>query len=416
MIRNHHLKTTLLRKNNQSQSFSGITFAETLKQKPQDSMKHFIALAFAALTTVAVGQKQVVSAYNANKSGDYVAAAGYIEEAITIEKAAIKDKTWRYRGEIYLNIATDSALSAQYPRALWTAMESYTKAKELDVKGSYEREIITGLGLVQTTAGNQGINDYTAENYESAASKFDLSADVAGMFDVIDTMAIFNAALCYEKSNNVDMAVARYKTCGSHGYQVPNVYLFVANLLRQANRVEEALAELQSARELFPREQSLIIEELNIYLEGKDFERAENNLKLAAEGDPTNEILWFSLGSVYDNLGKSELAAEAYLKALELESSYFDANYNLGAMYFNEAVAGINAANDMWKPRMTKTESARQKELEEAAKAKFIEARPYLESAHETNPEDIDTIRSLRDIYARTGQDELMLKMSNLLK
>ena len=96
---------------------------------------------------------------------------------------------------------------------------------------------------------------------------------------------------------------------------------------------------------------------LNIYLESKDYERAENNLKLAAEGDPTNEILWFSLGSVYDNLGKTELASEAYLKALELNATYFDANYNLGAMYFNEAVQGINAANDMWKPRMTKVKA-----------------------------------------------------------
>jgi tetratricopeptide (TPR) repeat protein len=315
-----------------------------------------------------------------------------------------------------LNIANDSALAVEFPNALWVAKESYTKAKELDVKGNYEREIITGLGLVQTTAGNQGITDFTTENFTGAAAKFDLSAEVASMFDVIDTMAVFNAALCYEKSGDVDLAVARYKTCGSFGYQVPNVYLFVANLLRQDGRVEDALTELQAARELFPREQSLIIEELNIYLESKDYERAENNLKLAAEGDPTNEILWFSLGSVYDNLGKSDLASEAYLKALELNAAYFDANYNLGAMYFNEAVQGINAANDMWKPRMTKAESAEQKALEDAAKETFIKARPYLEAAHEANPEDIDTIRSLRDIYARTGQDELMLKMSGLLK
>ena len=379
-------------------------------------MKNIFAIAFIAAASVAVAQKQVVSAYNANKSGDYKAAAGYIEEAITLEKAAIKDKTWRYRGEIYLNIANDSVLSAEYPNALWIAKDSYTKAQELDTKGNYEREIITGLGLVQTTAGNQGINDYTTENFSAAAAKFDLSAEVAGMFDVIDTMAVFNAALCYEKSGDVDLAVARYKSCGSFGYQVPNVYLFVANLLRQDGRVEDALSELQSARKQFPREQSLIIEELNIYLEGKDYERAENNLKLAAEGDPTNEILWFSLGSVYDNLGKTELAAEAYLKALSINASYFDANYNLGAMYFNEAVQGINAANDMWKPRMTKAESAEQKALEDAAKEKFIEARPFLEAAHTTNAEDIDTIRSLRDIYARTGQDDLMLKMSNLLK
>jgi len=379
-------------------------------------MKNILALLMIASTCLTYGQKQVVSAYNANKAGKYADAASYIDEAITVEKAAVKEKTWRYRGEIYLNIAKDTALTAAYPQALWTAKESYLKARELDAKGNYEREIITGLGLVQTTAGNQGINDYSSEAYEQAAGKFDLSAEIAGLFDVLDTMGIFNAALCYEKSNNVDLAVERYKTCGASGYQVPNVYLFVANLLRQNGRDEDALLELQSARAMFPREQSLIIEELNIYLEAKDFERAENNLKLAAEGDPTNEILWFSLGSVYDNLDKDDLAAEAYLKALELKPTYFDANYNLGAMYFNQAVQGTNEANDMWKPRMTKSESDKQKGLEEAAKEMFTEARPFLEAAHSENAEDIDTIRSLRDIYARTCQDGLMLKMSGLLK
>jgi tetratricopeptide (TPR) repeat protein len=386
------------------------------QRKKTELMKNILALIMITSACFAYGQKQVVSAYNANKAGKYADAAAYIDEAITVEKAAVKEKTWRYRGEIYLNIAKDTALVSAFPRALWTATESYIKARELDSKNNYEREIVTGLGLVQTTAGNQGINDYSAEAFDQAAGKFDLSAEIASMFDVLDTMGIFNAALCYEKSNNVDLAVERYKTCGANGYQVPNVYLFVANLLRQNGRDEDALIELQSARSMFPREQSLIIEELNIYLEAKDFERAENNLKLAAEGDPTNEILWFSLGSVYDNLDKDELAAEAYLKALELQATYFDANYNLGAMYFNQAVQGTNEANDMWKPRMTKAESNKQKSLEDSAKEMFTRARPFLEAAHLENAEDIDTIRSLRDIYARTGQDDLMLKMSELLK
>jgi tetratricopeptide (TPR) repeat protein len=386
-------------------------------------MKNVITFIFILTSAAMLGQKQVVSAFNANKSGDYKSAAGYIEEAIGVEKAAGKDKTWRYRGEIYLNIAKDSVLSQEFPQALWIAKESYVKAKELDTKGSYEREVLMGLGLVQTTAGSQGINDYASENYGQAARKFDLSAQVAGMFDVLDTMAIFNAALCYEKSGDVDLAIARYKTCGASDYQVPNVYLFVANLLRQdtitagpGGRTEEALAELQAARKLFPREQSLIIEELNIYLEAQDYERAETNLTLAAEVDPTNEILWFSLGSVYDNLEKRDLAAEAYLKALTIAPTYFDANYNLGAMYFNQAVQGINESNDMWKPRMSKAETAKQKKLENSAKEMFATAKPYLEAAHATNAADIDTIRSLRDIYARTGEDDLMLKMSGLLK
>ena len=38
-------------------------------------------------------------------------------------------------------------------------------------------------------------------------------------------------------------------------------------------------------------------------------------------------------------------------------------------------------------------------------KARFEQAKPYLEKAHEVNPEDRDTLRSLRDIYTRMGND-----------
>ena len=95
-----------------------------------------------------------------------------------------------------------------------------------------------------------------------------------------------------------------------------------------------------------------------------DFEKAKTNLELAAEQDPTNEILWFSLGSVFDNLGNVEEAVTAYTKAIDVNADYFDANYNLGALYFNQAVQGINEANELWKPRMTSKEAAAQKKLE----------------------------------------------------
>ena len=72
----------------------------------------------------ALGQKEVVSAYNANKDGDYRAAATYIDQAILIEKANVKDKTWRYRGDIYLNISRDSSYAIEYPNALRIAITS----------------------------------------------------------------------------------------------------------------------------------------------------------------------------------------------------------------------------------------------------------------------------------------------------
>ena len=273
-----------------------------------------------------------------------------------------------------------------------------------------------GFGRAQAAALYKAIANYNRDNYMPAGGFFDMSTLISESFSIVDTMAIFNAALCYEKAGAVDLAIERYESCAEIGYQVPNVYLFMATILRNAGRKEEALEVLQNARVNYPREQSILIEELNIYLENKEYERALNNLTLAAELDPSNEILWFSLGSVHDNLGNVEDAQAAYSEALALKPTYFDANYNLGAMYFNQAVQEANLANEMWKPRMSKDESAEQKAHEDAAKELFSKAMPYLEAARAESPEDADTLRSLRDIYTRTGEDEKMLEVSKALK
>ena len=91
------------------------------------------------------------------------------------------------------------------------------------------------------------------------------------------------------------------------------------------------------------------------------------------------ENQWFALRTAEHTSPKSATWAGiggSLALQVGVKSDYFDANYNLGALYFNKAVLGINEANEMWKPRMTKAESAEQKALENAAKDKFIEALP----------------------------------------
>ena len=379
-------------------------------------MKQLLLAIGILMSFTALAQKEVVSAYNANKDGDFRNAATYIEKAILVEKSAVKDKTWRYRGQIYLNIAADSEVSVHYPNALVLAMESYLKARELDVKGRYDSEILEGLNRCQVQANNNGINYYNEAAFDLAGSNFDIAADIARIYNVVDTMAIYNAALCYEKAEIPDMAIARYYECAEIQYQVPNVFLFISTLYRNGGDDEAALNTLRTARETYPREQSLIIEELNIYIRNGDFEKAKTNLQIAAEQDPTNQLLWYNLGFIFDQSGNTKEAESAYLKAIEVKGDYFDANYNLGALYFNQAVQWMQKANDMWKPRMSSKESAAQKKLESDAKELLSTAKPYLEKAHEVNPEDLQTIRSLKDIYARTAEDDKFMKMNNLLK
>lgn len=376
-------------------------------------MKKTLSLLFGIMATTAVlAQPDVVSAYNLNSEGRYEEAAVYIDKAILSEKAVVKEKTWRYRGDIYSNIATTPDLHAKNPNALNIALESYLKARELDTKNSYALEITTGLQRVLALSMNTAIENYNSQKYSDAANFFLLGdKTTSSAFDSAHTQAIYNAALSFEKAGDVDNAVKYYNRCGELEYQVPEVYLFIANLLNNNERTDEALEVLKGARAKYPRDKNLIIEELNIYLRRGNFEAAEENLKLACEQDPTNEVLYFSMGSVYDNLSKSEEAIGAYKKALELKPNYFDANYNLGALYFNQGVAKVNEANDV-----PPSQNKRYKVLLEEATAIFNVALPYLENAHEANPEDKDTMRSLRDIYARIGKDDKMLEMKTKLE
>ena len=376
----------------------------------------FTVAIMAMLPLGLLAQKDVVSAYNANQDGDYLKAAEFIDQAILDEKANVKEKTWRYRGNIYTNLASDSALYAQVPDALEKAAASFVKADELDVKQRYSSERMADIARGATIAGNSGISYFNSGVYGRAGELFVTASEMTMMLGAVDTMAIFNSALCFEKAAMYDRAVDQYMMCGGYGYQVPDVFLFAANIQKMEGDTAKALTTLQNARQDFPREQALIIEELNIYLVAGQFELAKENLMLAAEQDPTNEILWFSLGSVYDNLGMQDETVDAYTKSLGIKADYFDANYNLGALYFNKAVQMVNEANDIWKPRMSKDEATKQKELEDGGKAMFSTALPYLEQALDVEPEDRETLRSLRDIYARVGMDEKMLEVSARLK
>jgi len=374
--------------------------------------KFLILLGACAMPMAMMSQAEVVSAYNANMKGDYAKAAEYIEQAMNNPKATAKDKTWRYRGEIYANIANDSTLAPMYPDALEKSYQSFLKAREIDVKGVNADATKGGLLFALNLSMNNGIKNYNKSNYAQAAKDFEFSNTVSETaFDSTFVYAVYNSGLCFEKAGDLDKAIEKYTAAAELNYQVPDIYVIMVNLLSNADRTDDALAMAKTAREKYPRNKGLILEELNIYLRENRLEEALTNLDIAIEEDGSNEVLVFSKGSVLDNLGRQEEAQKAYERALEIKPDFYDALYNLGAMFFNNGAEKVNAANEV-PPKQQKLYEG----LMEEAKQWFLKAKPLFEKAHTLKPDDTSTIRSLRDIYARTGEDEKLMEMSDKLK
>ncbi|MCA1764241.1 MAG: tetratricopeptide repeat protein [Cryomorphaceae bacterium] len=374
-------------------------------------MKRILSIVFIATAVTAMGQNaKVVSAYNAKESGEYKEAREYIDEAITHEKTMGKEKTWRYRGQIYQLIAmSDDDFGVSKAEAVETAIQSFLKAQELDEKERYLDQTKLGLAQSQNLALNLGIEAYNEKNYEDSRDLFLTAAKAAEKAGVTDTLAIYNAGLSAEQAGDNETALEQYKKASETGYQGALMYVYMANIHQKQGNDEEYLKAIKEGRKAYPENSDLIVYELNWYLQNEKFEEARENLQLAIKNEPDNEQLYFSLGVVYDNLGETDKAADAYKDAIEIKEDYFDAIYNLGAMYFNQGVEMNNAANDI-------EDNAKYKAARDEAKQVFLKSRPFLEKAHELDPKDTGAIASLSQLYAMIGENEKYEEMKKKLE
>jgi Tfp pilus assembly protein PilF len=162
------------------------------------------------------------------------------------------------------------------------------------------------------------------------------------------------------------------------------------------NNPDEGLAVIKDGKELFQNDFDLIIAETNIYLGTNQNAKAKKNLKVAIEKDPNNSTIWFAYGTIYDTEHNIDSAEIAYKKAIELKPDYFDPIYNIGALYVNKASEILEAANKL------PFEETQKYEAEKIKADSFLRMSiPYLEKALEMQPNDKNTLISLKEIYTR---------------
>ena len=104
---------------------------------------------------------------------------------------------------------------------------------------------------------------------------------------------------------------------------------------------------------------------------------------------------------MYDQQKKSDLALADYKKAVELDPKNFDAQFNLGVYNYNKAADAYTKASKM----DLKTYQVQGKKFEAEGKRYFEAAVPYFEKSLEIQPNDRNTLTSLKKIYFRLGRN-----------
>lgn len=365
-------------------------------------MKRLLVLSALLISVQALGQKSAIqTAYNWLRYQELDKAKEAIDGAVQNETTRGVAKAWYYRGSIYHAIfeSTDEKFKGLKPGSLGEARKSYEEALVLDSKKEFSDDIMKRLEIVASQSLNDGVDQFKAENYRGAMLAFGLSADINQKhFNRVDTLGIYNRALAADKAGETKVAMDDFVYLTTVGFGGSKMFSILVNMYLDRQDTVSALDALTKGQAKYPEDGTLITQALNIYLSsGRDQEAyAKNEQAIAAS--PANPVLYYIKGNLADKMGRKEEAIAAYKKAIELKPDYFDANYNLGAMFFNDGAEMANQANKIPTSKMAEYDAAKKK-----FDAKFQEALPYLEKAHKLNPDDVGTMQSLRQLYTRLG-------------
>lgn len=346
--------------------------------------------------------------YNKNKQYDKAMEA--IDEAVKHPKTESDPKTWMYRGIIYYNIANDTAkdVNSLSPDAADIAVESFAKSKELDTKGTYDGQITLYLTNLTNIFYQRGANGFQTADWDGAIKNFAQAFEISQMDERFDTIAAFNVGMSAIHGEQPEVAAEYMKKCVEAGFGDPRVYMYYSRAEKQLGDTTKAFEILAKGREVFPKENSLQLEEAQLYLETGTYDKLVASLEEAIAANPTNTTLYFVLGQTFENIDDTESALATYQKAIEIDPTYGDAIFNIGAIYVNRASALYAEANDL-----PYEETKKYEELKGKADENLHQALPYLEKSLELNPDDSIVINALKEAYANLRMNDKLKELSD---
>lgn len=286
----------------------------------------------------------------------------------------------------------------------------------------YEMPLMAGTDTIGYNIGEQY---YYGAAFAEAANELEKSA------------IFYNKLIEYNQKNP------------TRAYEPVKAYRFLANTYKALENKEMQEKTLLQGLEANKDDKDLMVDITQFYLDNNNSEKALEFLKLALEKDPNNYVYIFVKGTLYDSFKQLEYnkmdklredvskadslrregkmtkdefsklrdakAAEAnnlwapadknmdlaiadYTSSLAIEPEYFNAKYNIGAVYYNKAAQIIKMAE------LIPTTDVKKYDAEmNRAKELFEKARPFLEEASVIEPNNLSTLQTLSTIYAKLG-------------
>ncbi|MDE6703018.1 MAG: hypothetical protein K2K00_05005 [Muribaculaceae bacterium] len=287
------------------------------------------------------------------------------------------------------------------------------------IKTKYSKDIINTLVGHYNDYNNNAVSLWNLQDYKGAYKAWGIYLDMSaqplkfkGINVPADTLLCeiaYNQALAAWQANDFQASLDCFIKSKDMGYNKKNIYDYALSVANQLQDTATILSLAREAHALYgdqdPNYISFII---NDYLVNKDYDNALVAIKEAIAQNPGNAEYYSVLGIIYDTQDKRDEAKSAYKDALNIDPDNFRANYYYGRALYQDAYDASDKG-----PSDANAISAY---FDANVKPLLEEAAIYLEKANQIDPENVEPLKLLENVYYSLNDEKKLEDVQQRLK
>ncbi len=269
---------------------------------------------------------------------------------------------------------------------LQNAYQSLKTVGKLDSVGEFRKNTNELYERIGSHFLFNGVEDFNRKQYDRALKEFEEVIHINKMPIVnrIDTMAYFNAAISAEKLGDTTKAINYFEDVVLMNFGGTFPIMELSDLYMAKKQYNKAINILETGYQQYPDNENILNALVNGFLTAKLYDDAKPWIRKIIDIKPT-DVLYFTLGSIYDLQQAPDSAEANYQKSLNLNPQNTDALYNLGVLYYLKAIDVIKK----------ETEG---KSVTESAKDLLEKSRVKLENLFTVDNQNKETVKILISI------------------
>jgi tetratricopeptide (TPR) repeat protein len=194
--------------------------------------------------------------------------------------------------------------------------------------------------------------------------------------------------------------------------RLPEIVKNIALIYVQLGETDKAIAAIKDARKINPEDLNLLLSEADLYMKLGDKDMFKVLMQEAIKRDPENAILYYNLGVINTEQGQIEDAMNYYKKSIELDSAYEASYLNLVGLILEGEAPLVDQMNEL-ATSTKRSDYEKYDRLKAEREELYKSCLPFLEKLIDISPNNIEALKTAKNIYYTVGENEKFKLMSS---